>query len=202
MAPCGRLLRAPVVSPPVLSQIRSSPFRALLLPIAAALGRHQSASLLLHRVLPSGWWRVGREFLRDGVGRDRQRTAVRGGPVLAMESLATWNGCGWRRVGGRGVSVVNNGAYMARRSPDRAGDWKTCTIGLLPSCPRLGNYVKLALSFAKLPKIQTSNTKLLDTLFCDFWQITRMQIPYKTVRDDYLDVDIVASSTDVHFALS
>ena len=31
-----------------------------------------------------------------------QRTAVRGGPVLAMESLATLIGCGRRRVEGRG----------------------------------------------------------------------------------------------------
>jgi len=38
-----------------------------------------------------------------------------------------------------------------------------------------GNYVKFALSFAKLPKMQTLNAKPLDTSFCDFWQIIRMQ---------------------------
>jgi len=47
---------------------------------------------------------VGKEFLHDGVGRDQQRTAARGGPVLAMESLATSIGCGRRHVEGQGVS--------------------------------------------------------------------------------------------------
>ena len=54
-------------------------------------------------------------FLHDGVGRDRQRTTVRGGPVLAMESLATSIACGWQRVEGWGVSIANDGTYMARR---------------------------------------------------------------------------------------
>ena len=58
---------------------------------------------------------------------------------------------------------------MARREvPDRAGDWETRVIGLLPNRPQLDNYAKFALSFAKLTKMQTSNTKPLDTLFCDF----------------------------------
>ena len=50
----------------------------------------------------SGRRRVGREFLRDGVGRARQRTTARGGPVLAIESLTTSISCGRRRVEGRG----------------------------------------------------------------------------------------------------
>jgi len=57
-------------------------------------------------------WRAG---ARDGVGRDRQRTATRGGLVLAMESLATSIGCGRQRVEDRGVSVAIGWAYMARR---------------------------------------------------------------------------------------
>jgi hypothetical protein len=48
-------------------------------------------------------------------------------------------------------------------------------IGLLPSRVRLGIYAKFALSFAKLFKMRTPNAKPLDTSFCDFWQITRMQ---------------------------
>ena len=53
---------------------------------------------------------------------------------------------------------------------------ETRAIGLLPSRPRLSNYAKFALSFSKLPKMQTPNAKPLDTLFYDFWQIKRMQI--------------------------
>jgi hypothetical protein len=67
--------------------------------------------------------------------------------------------------------------YGAKKNPDRAGDRETRTIGLLPSHPWLGNYVKFALSFTKSVKMQTPNTKLLGTSFCDFWQIKRMQIP-------------------------
>ena len=52
-----------------------------------------------------------RHFLRDGVGRDR----LRRGPMLAIESLATLIGCGWRRVEGRGVSIAIDGAYMTRK---------------------------------------------------------------------------------------
>jgi len=76
-------------------------------------GRLLCATVLL--AIGSGRWRVGREFLRDGVDRDWQRTAARGGPVLAMESLATSIGCGRQRVEARGVSVAIDGAYMARR---------------------------------------------------------------------------------------
>ena len=65
--------------------------------------------------------------------------------------------------------------YGAKKSPDRAGDRETRAIGLLLSRPRLGNYAKFALSFAKLPKMQSPNAKSLDTSFCDFWQIIRMQ---------------------------
>ena len=50
----------------------------------------------------SGRRRVEREFLRDGVGHDRQRMATRGGLVLAMESLTTSIDCERRRVEGRG----------------------------------------------------------------------------------------------------
>ena len=62
-------------------------------------------------------------------------------------------------------------------SPDRVGDRETRVIGLLSSRARLGIYFKFALSFAKLPKMQTPNAKPLDTSFYDFWQITRMQSP-------------------------
>jgi hypothetical protein len=36
-------------------------------------------------------------------------------------------------------------------------------------------YAKFTLLFAKLPKMETPNAKLLDTSFCHFWQIIRMQ---------------------------
>ena len=116
----------------------------------------------------SGRRRVGREFLRDEVGRDRQRTATYGGPVLAMESFTTSIGCGRRRVEGREVSVAIDGAYMARRKIWIARETGRRAIGLLPSRQRLSNYAKFALLFAKLPKIQTPNAKLLDTSFYDF----------------------------------
>ena len=162
----------------VLSPIRSPPFPALLLLIAAAPGKASSASLLQHRVLPSGRWRVGKGVSARWSQSRSVADGGRGGPVLAMESLATSIGCGRRRVEGRGVLVANDGAYMARRKVRIArGTGKTRMIGLLPSRPQLGNYVKFALSFAKLPKMQTPNAKLLDTSFCDFWQITRMQTP-------------------------
>jgi hypothetical protein len=60
-------------------------------------------------------------------------------------------------------------------SPGHAGDRETRAIGLLPSRACLGIYAKFALSFVKLPKMQTPNAKSLDTSFYDFWQITRMQ---------------------------
>ena len=139
----------------------------------AARGGSFCATMLL--AIGSGRRRVGREFLRDGVGRDRQRIAARGGPMLVIESLATSIG-GQRHVEGRGVSIVIDGAYMAQRKVRIVwGDWETRAIGLLPSCPRLGNYAKFALSFAKLSKIQTPNTKPLDSSFCDFWQTTKIQ---------------------------
>jgi len=133
--------RATTVSPPVLSPIRSPPFLR----------------------------RVGREFLRDGVGRDRQRTATRGGPVLATESLATSIGLrtAARQVSG-GFCRDRWSIYGVKKSPDRVGDHETRTIGLLPSRLRLGNYAKFALLFSKLPKIQTPNAKPFDTSFCDF----------------------------------
>jgi len=98
--------------------------------------------------------------------------------MLAIESLATLIGCGWRRVEGRGGFYRDRWSiYDAKKSPDRAGDRETRTIGLLPSHPRLGNYAKFALSFAKLSKMQTLNAKPLDTSFCNLWQITRIQTP-------------------------
>jgi len=45
----------------------------------------------------------------------------------------------------------------------------------LRSRPQLGIFAKFALSFAKLPKLQTPNAKPLDTSFGVFWQITQMQ---------------------------
>jgi len=45
----------------------------------------------------------------------------------------------------------------------------------LQSHPQLGIFAKFAPSFAKLPKLQTPNAKLLDTSFGAFWQITQMQ---------------------------
>jgi len=45
----------------------------------------------------------------------------------------------------------------------------------LQSRPQLGIFAKFAPSFAKLPKLQTPNTTLLDTFFGAFWQITQMQ---------------------------
>ena len=79
-----------------------------------------------------GAWRAG---ARDGVPRDfdRLRTAARGGPGAFCRER--WS------------------IYGAKKSLDRAGDLETRTIGLLPSRPRLGNYAKFALSFAKLPKM-------------------------------------------------
>jgi len=45
----------------------------------------------------------------------------------------------------------------------------------LQSHPQLGIFAKFAPSFAKLPKLQTPNTKLLYTSFGAFWQIIQMQ---------------------------
>jgi len=49
-----------------------------------------------------------------------------------------------------------------------AGDREMRVIGLLPSRARLGIYAKFALLFAKFSKMQTPNTKPLDTFFGDF----------------------------------
>jgi hypothetical protein len=108
------------------------------------------------------WTAAGGEGVsaRYGVGRDRQRTAARGGPVLAMESLATTIGSGRRRVEGRGFLSRSMDHIWWEESPGRAGDLETRAIGLLPSRARLGIYAKFALSFVKLPKIQTLNAKL------------------------------------------
>jgi len=73
--------------------------------------------------------------------------------------------------------VARDHDIWREESPGRVGDRETRAIGLLPSRARLGIYAKLALSFAKLPKMQTPNAKSLDTSFYDFWQITRMQSP-------------------------
>jgi len=45
----------------------------------------------------------------------------------------------------------------------------------LQSHPQIDIFAKFAPSFAKLPKLQTPNAKLLDTSFRVFWQITQMQ---------------------------
>ena len=51
---------------------------------------------------------------------DQQRTATRGGPVLAMESLATSIGYGWRHVKGReGFCRDRWSIYDAKKSPDQ-----------------------------------------------------------------------------------
>ena len=105
----------------------------------------------------SGRRRVGREFLRD------------------MESVAI--GSGRRRVEGRGFLSRSMDHIWSEESPGCVGNRKTRAIGLLPSRARLGIYAKFALSFAKLPKMQTLNVELLDTSFYDFWQIIRMQSP-------------------------
>jgi len=76
-----------------------------------------------------------------------------------------------------GDGVARDRDIWREESSVRAGDRETRAIGLLPSRARLGIYAKFALSFAKLPKMQTPNAKPLDTSFCDFWQITRIQSP-------------------------
>ena len=159
--PCGARLRflparstssrAQVPAPPVLSPITRQSDRQWM----AARGEGVSARWSQSRsTADSGAWRTG---AHDGVPRDfdRLRTATRGGPGGFCRDR--WS------------------IYDAKKSPDRAGDRETPAIGHLPSHPRLGNYAKFALSFAKLSKMQTPNAKLLDTSFCDFWQITRMQ---------------------------
>jgi hypothetical protein len=119
-----------------------------------------------------GAWR---EFLRDGVGHDG--TATRGGPVLVMESLATSIGCGRRRVEGRGVSVAIDGAYMARRKVRIArghgglGDVRDRAFAKPSTAWQLCQICSL---ICQLPKMKTPNTKLLDTSFCNSWQITKM----------------------------
>ena len=103
--------------------------------VSARWSRPQSAA-------DGGAWRAG---ACDGVPRDfdRLRTAARGGP--------------------RGFCCDRWSIYGAKKSLDRAECRETRAIGLLPSRPRLGNYAKFALSFAKLSKIQTPNAKPLDT---------------------------------------
>ena len=66
---------------------------------------------------------------------------------------------------GRRRWCCSRSRYMARRKSGSRGDRETHTIGLLPNRARLGIYAKFALSFAKLPKIQTPNAKPLDTSF-------------------------------------
>jgi len=110
-----------------------------------------------------------------------------------MESVAIGSGGAWRADARHGVpcdfdrlwTTSRGGSggfcrdrwsiYGAKKSPDRVEDRETRAIELLPSRPRLGNYAKFILPFAKLSKIQTPNIKLLDTLFYNFWQITRIQ---------------------------
>ena len=163
--PRGRLLcaprypRRPVVSPPILSPVGRDRL------LTTAHGGSFYAMVLLTigrgRRRVEGWcsrwsrsrsaadgdaWRAG---ARDGVPRDfdRLRTAARGG------------------LGGFCRDRLS--IYGTKRSPDRARDWETRAIRLFPNRPRLGNYAKFALSFAKLPKMQTPNAKL-------FWQIIRI----------------------------
>jgi len=116
------------------------------------------------------WTTAGGEGVsaRYGVDHDRQRTAAHGGPVLAMESLTTTTSCGRRCMEGWGFLSRLMDHIWREESPSRVGDRKTRTIGLLPSRARLGIYAKFALSFAKLPKMQTLDAKLLDTSFCNF----------------------------------
>jgi len=68
-----------------------------------------------------------------------------------------------------GDGVARDRVIWREESPGRMGDWETRAIGLLPSRARLDIYAKFALSFAKLPKMQTLNAKPLDTSFYDFW---------------------------------
>jgi len=49
-------------------------------------------------------------------------------------------------------------------------------VGLLPSRARLGIYAKLALSFAKLLKMQTLNAKPLDTSFVIFDKLQECKV--------------------------
>jgi hypothetical protein len=107
--------------------------------------------------------RVGREFLRDmeSVAIGSERRCVEG-------RCLRWSPWQLR-------SAVDH--IWREESQLRVEDRETHAIGLLPSRARLGIYAKFALSFAKLPKMQTSNAKPLDTSFYDFWQTTRMQSP-------------------------
>ena len=61
----------------------------------------------------------------------------------------------------------------------------------LQSRPQLDIFAKFAPSFAKLPKLQTSNAKPLDTSFEPFWQITQMQTsnakPLEMLQKQFLD---------------
>jgi len=61
----------------------------------------------------------------------------------------------------------------------------------LQSRPQLDIFAKFAPSFAKLPELQTSNAKPLDTSFEPFWQITQMQTsnakPLEMLQKQFLD---------------
>jgi len=126
----------------------------------------------------SGRRRVGKEFLRDmesvaiGSGQRRVEGRCSGWSPWRLRSTAV--GGAWRAGGFLSRSMDHT---WREESPGRAGDRETRAIGLLPCRARLGIYVKFALSFAKLSKIQTPNTKPLDISFYDFWQITIMQSP-------------------------
>ena len=113
-----------------------------------------------------GAWR---EFLRDGVGRDRQLTAARGWSPSRLRSAA--DGGAWRTGGFLSRSMEH--IWREEKSGSRGGSGDARNRAFA----KPDNYVKFALSFAKLLKIQTPNAKPLDTSFYDFWQITRMQIP-------------------------
>jgi hypothetical protein len=70
-----------------------------------------------------------------------------------------------------GDDVARDRDIWREESPRRTGDWEMGAISLLASCVRLDIYGKFALSFAKLPKMQTPNAKPLDTLFAIFGKL-------------------------------
>jgi len=120
----------------------------------------------------------GREFLHDGVGRDRQQTVAHGGPVLAMESLANSIGCGRRCVEGRGVSVVIGGAYMARRKVwITRGTGRRVRSGFCQAVRGLAIMPSLPSYLPSYPKCKLQMRNRWIPYFCDFWQITRIQTP-------------------------
>jgi len=133
-----------------------------------------------------GTWR---EFLHDGVGRDRQRTAARGGPVLAMESLATSIGCGQRRVESLGFLLRSmEHIWREEKSGSRGGPRDACDRAL----------AKPSAAWQLCQVAQ--NAKPLDTSFCDFWQITRMQTlnrkPLKML-ENYCNISFLKTEREV-----